>query len=379
MFEKVKLVLLIIISTVLLFFTIPFSSIKNYVSYALYAKDNLIINLTNINSQISTISSDSSNKVTLKVQVSDVNGNPVSKAHVTISEENNMGTVYPNDTRTDSFGECLVTYIPPEYTASQIVSGKKAVKLSANIYKTDIKASINLNLCTMPVVFIHGYQENPNVFDNISKYLSSEGYVCSPISYNSNNGVSASTAELAKFLKNKQLEYLARGIQIKRFNLIAHSMGGLVARYYTCSREYISTNNVSKMVFVSVPQNGSHLASIGQSYFNDKGIQDLVVDSHLFKDVFPSLINKGLNHRIQVSNIIDQYDEVVSIEDASLEEWNIKTEIFNIGDNNYSVDNLIKGSVLENQNHVSILNNRKVFERVREMLEGQMVFPAIRK
>lgn len=378
-FEKIKLITLITISVLLLLFVIPFDNIKSYISYALYSKESLIITLSTITPNINTISSDSSNRISLKVSVNDANGNPIPKAHIVISEKNNLGTIYPNDTRTDSLGECLISYTPPEYTAEQLMQNKKIIQLSASIYQSKVQSSLNLNLTSIPIVFVHGYQAKPEMFADLSNYLSSAGYSCFSISYNSSEGVKASSAALSSFLKEKQLEYLSKGIQIKRFNIIAHSMGGLVARYYTASKEYIPYSNVSRLIFISVPHNGSHLASIGQNYFNDQAIIDLTPDSPLLSNVFPSLTNNGLNHRIQVGNIIDQYDEVVSLKDASLEDWGIKTEIFNIGDNNYSVNNILNGNILDNQNHAIILNNRKVFEKVKQMLEGHLPFPAIKK
>ncbi len=63
------------------------------------------------------------------------------------------------------------------------------------------------------------------------------------------------------------------------------------------------------------------------------------------------MINEGLNSSIQVGNIYSQYDEVVTLESAGLDEWNIKTEIFSVEENKFTMDNLLDGSILEAPNH----------------------------
>jgi hypothetical protein len=156
-------------------------------------------------------------------------------------------------------------------------------------------------------------------------------------------------------------------------------MGGLVVRYYTCSEAYIKRNNVRKAIFISVPHKGSLWASLGEKYFNNQGIRDLIPDSELISKELPLMLNGGLNRTIEVGNIIGQYDEVVSLDSANLDEWKISTEIFNIGESNLTVDNLLNGSILETAIHRSILNNKKVFQKVEEMLLRQLLYPSEKK
>jgi hypothetical protein len=87
------------------------------------------------------------------------------------------------------------------------------------------------------------------------------------------------------------------------------------------------------------------------------------------------MINKGLNDRIQVGSMIGQYDEVVSPENASLKEWGIKTEVFNVGESNLTMDKLLNGSITEAANHKTILSNSRVFARILEMLTGELPYP----
>ena len=69
---------------------------------------------------------------------------------------------------------------------------------------------------------------------------------------------------------------------------------------------------------------------------------------------------------------------MVTPESASLDDWGIKTEIFNMGENNFTVDNILSGSIMEAPNHKSILNNTKVFERIYEMLNSDLTSPYLK-
>jgi len=150
----------------------------------------------------------------------------------------------------------------------------------------------------------------------------------------------------------------------------------LVARYYSGSTEYIKNDDINKIIFLSVPHKGSILASIAEEYFNDRSIKNLMPDDELFTNTFAGMINGGLNNSVQVGNLLSQYDEVVSEENASLEEWGIKTEIFGVGDNSFTVDNLLSGNILHAPNHKGILNNKRVFDRVYEMLNSNLSCPS---
>jgi uncharacterized alpha/beta hydrolase family protein len=211
----------------------------------------------------------------------------------------------------------------------------------------------------------------------MKEYFKNKGYEGIILSYNSKDGVVSSSNVLDSYLKKLTSQYLNEGTQIKKFNIVAHSMGGLVARYYTCDKSYIMEDNINKLIFISVPHKGTSIASVGEHYYNDQSIKDLAPGNVFISKTLPSKINKGLNPHIQTGNILGQYDEVVTPDNASLDAWNIKTELFNIGDSNFSFNNLINGNILEAVNHKIILTNKKVFERVYEMISKNISYPAL--
>ncbi|GAE88907.1 PGAP1-like alpha/beta domain-containing protein [Acetivibrio straminisolvens] len=369
----------IFITVILVLFLIfvHFEHIYVFFFKTFYNKSNLNIYLSLINSQVDSISSEPTNKVYLKAVVRDANGNQIPYIEVNFESTKDIGTVHPGKAITDRQGECFVTYVPEHYYNLGFDTNPQPIDISASIAGTGINSTVKLNLVPVPIVFVHGYRETEDVFDNLSEFISSKGYACTSLSYDSTLGVEYGAKELELFLQNQKQEFLNQGILVGKFDLIVHSMGGLVARYYSASKNYLKNDDINKIIFLSVPHKGSVLASIGEEYFNDRSIKELVPDNELFVNIFPNTINSGLNSSIQIGNLLSQYDEVVTDESASLDKWGIKTEIFNVGENNFTVNNLLNGNILDAPNHKGILNNNMVFNRIVEMLNTDLPYPAV--
>ena len=362
---------------ILLAFVMLFANFWNLIKYELSKKSELSLSLSLVNPGIGILAADPENKLILKAEVRDSSGMPVQYARILLTSDNDFGSLYPEDVRTNTFGEAIVTYSPPEYDSKNFSDGYAEAIIRASIDDTDISEAVKVKITRTPVVMIHGYQSNGDIFENLMGYLNSEGYECIPFNYDSIKGIAHGSGELKDFLQQQKLVYLSKGIQVGRFDLIAHSMGGLVARYYTCSREYIKNHDVKKIIFISVPHKGSPIASLGAEYFEGQGILDLIPDNPLFTHILPSMINKGLNNTIQTGNIIVQYDEVVGITNASLDEWGIKTELFNLGKSNITVDDILNGTLVQAPIHKGILSNKKVFEKILFMLENELPYPKL--
>lgn len=370
----------IIFILLFLFFIIiaNFNFLYNRFVYLTYDKSSLRIHSHFLNCQINTVASEPSNKLYIKTVVKNTNGKVMPDAKIEITIEEGLGDIFPLNKTTNKFGELLSVYIPPE---SHNINAEKTsdVTVKFKIKGTDISSAVSFKLIPVPVVFVHGYQESSMVFDNMDEFLASKGFTALSIDFDSTKGVAYASNELKNFLTDKKSEFLKSGILVNKFTLISHSLGGLVSRYYTSCEDYIEHENVYKMIFLSVPHRGSHIASIGKNYFDDRSIKDLDPDSELFSTIFYNMINEGLNSSIQIGNIYSQYDEVVTLESAGLDEWNIKTEIFSVGENKFTMDNLLDGSILEAPNHKGILNNKKVFERIHQMLNEKLDYPVDKK
>jgi hypothetical protein len=371
-----KTIIPIVIITVIIILLLPVQGIVDYFKFTFFYKNDLVISLSSINKQAGVLTADPSNKMFLRVEVRNSNGSNVSNIPVNFSTDKNLGEIYPSSLRTDKYGEAVVAYIPTSSSGYNINNSQVKVNITARIYSTPASASMSVSLIKPPVVLIHGYQEHSDIFADMKLYLSSRGFDCIAFDYKSEDGVIAASRELSSFLENQRAQYLLKGIQVNKFDIIAHSMGGLVARHYTGQEEYLKNNDVNKIIFVSVPHRGSYWAEIGKNYFDDQGVRDLMPESTLLTSLLPGMSNKGLNKSIQVGSILGQYDEVVASESASLDEWNIKTEVFNVGKNNLTMGNILDGSILEASNHKNVLFNKKVFEKIEEMLNTDLPYPA---
>ncbi len=378
MFEKIKFWLVAVIAILILIYILPVQNIFNYVKFEFYPKSSLHIKLSLVNPNIKLLSSDPSNRLIMKVEVFNADGQPVPNAHVNLTVSENLGRISPSNLRTDKDGESIVSYIPPDYEKNGHSPAKRKVRLTARIYKSKVSSSIDVTLVSNPIVYIPGYQENTSAFDNMNDYLNSKGYTGNILAYDSSKGVIDGAKNLKNYLEQLTKKYYSEGFQTSKFIIISHSMGGLIARYYTASQQYITENNVAKMIFISVPHSGSPWASLGMKYFNDQSIKDLRPESDLLMKDLPGMLNRGLNGTIEVGNILGQYDEVVSQESANLDDWSIKTELFSVGDNNLTMNNLFNGTLLNAANHQAILSNKKVFNRIYQMISTRLPSPAFK-
>jgi len=363
------------IGIILLFVLLSsFQNVSDYFKYKIFFDSNLVINIYKANMNVDTLSCDNQNHLILIAKVRDINGNPCANIPLNFSVSPNIGSIYPSQSRTDSMGEAIIKYIPPEQLkVSENV--ETTINITARIYTTNINSATSVKLVRPPVVLLHGYQEQPEIFDGMKDFLLKKKFDCMTPGYKSELGVENGAKELDNYLSTQQHDYLTKGIQINKFDIIAHSMGGLVVRYYSCSSNYMAKDNINKIIFVSVPHKGSYWASIGTKLYNDQGIKDLTPDNPLLSKILPSMLNNGLNKFIYTGSILGQYDEVVTAESASLDEWKINTEIFNVGENNLTIDKLLDGSILNAANHKNILFNNKVFEKIEEMLNKKLPLP----
>lgn len=376
--KKVKILFIVVILSGILAAWLLSTNVVTVARYELSNKANYQISLTLVNPTIKAVAADPGNTVVLQVNVRDLDGRPISGAGFKLASTENLGTVAPAEGRTDRNGKFFATYLPPAYPVGNNLQVKPRVELKAALSGTDREAALSFDIVRVPVVFIHGYKASPAIFANLKEYLDPKGFSTNGFPYNSDNGIAAGAIELDRYLDKIAMKYLSQGIQVKRFDMIGHSMGGLVARYYTCSTDYALRDNVNRIIFVSVPHRGSPLASLGLKHYKDRGIYDLIPDSDLYTRIFPSMTNKGLNSSIQVANILGEYDEVVTQESASLQDWGIKTEMFSVGDNNFTVDKLLSGKIIEAANHKVVLYNKKVFQRLEEMLNAQLPYPELK-
>jgi triacylglycerol lipase len=122
------------------------------------------------------------------------------------------------------------------------------------------------------VVFVHGLASNRSVFFPLQTYLRLKGH---RHQYSFNMAVGPSIESLAICLQNELAEKIKGG----RIDIIAHSLGGLVARSYI--QHLDGARRVDRLITLGTPHYGTHAAHFVPSAF----VRQLKPGSPFFEDL----------------------------------------------------------------------------------------------
>ena len=124
-------------------------------------------------------------------------------------------------------------------------------------YELDLPASLGedepLVLC------VHGVDSGPQTFADLRGYLSAQGVVSGTFGYANDEAIDRIAEELSARLKAHKGDHPDRRVVI-----VAHSMGGLVARSML-ETPRLDPQNVSTLIMLGTPNQGSHLARFRNS------------------------------------------------------------------------------------------------------------------
>ena len=110
-----------------------------------------------------------------------------------------------------------------------------------------------------PIILIHGYEAWPSIWDVFIPFFGMNGYVLGKnlfcldlrgISGLANGDIKEYAADLAYMI-----EKIKSNKEISKVNVIVHSMGGLVTRWYI--EQMDGSKNVHKLVMLGTPNPGS--------------------------------------------------------------------------------------------------------------------------
>lgn len=108
-----------------------------------------------------------------------------------------------------------------------------------------------------PVVFVHGYSGSTIVnFSSMISWFKADGYPSNYLYYYTYNTIPG-VANGANILKGK-VDAALKATGKTKVDLICHSMGGLVARYYM---KYLGgASKVNQVVYIATPHKGTYIA-----------------------------------------------------------------------------------------------------------------------
>lgn len=111
------------------------------------------------------------------------------------------------------------------------------------------------------VLFIHGYNSDESAWSStgIFKELSSQGILCKSINYEAYNRNDLTSSAVMNIVDNA-IQNLPEG---KKFDVIVHSMGGLVIRWYLLTHPEMR-NRIRRVIFIGTPNHGSHGAMLNR-------------------------------------------------------------------------------------------------------------------
>jgi pimeloyl-ACP methyl ester carboxylesterase len=126
------------------------------------------------------------------------------------------------------------------------------------------------------VVLIHGYNATPDSLSTLHRRLRDDGWVCGVMSYPDDGPIDESAALLAEELGEFGRDHPDRNVAI-----VAHSMGGLVARAVIENPD-LDPGNVRQLIMVGTPNQGSMLAHLPGGFDCIDHLREGDSDNHLF-------------------------------------------------------------------------------------------------
>ena len=174
------------------------------------------------------------------------------------------------------------------------------IETKQNTIEQPTQDTHDMELDSLPIVFVHGWTGNKNSFEEFEKKIKWDTQIAM-----SSDMAKAETYEVAysnttcndlaeygirehALLLQKEVDKARASSRYYKVNIIAHSMGGLTARYYI---KYLGGNEtVNKLIMLGTPNHGASrfLGGLFSSCYQDKSLIDLDFDSQFLEE-----LNKG--------------------------------------------------------------------------------------
>ncbi len=365
------------------FIEIPTGFFKTKILLLLADDNSLVMDLSVYPEENAVFCTDGATALILGLQLYDSDHNPVPYSRIKLKFSHFSARMKPACPITGKDGRVTITLIPQELYRSKAETGTEPVtETSATIRLSAAKASPVLwegKLANPPVLLVHGFQDTSESMVPLKDYLTSKGLYTFSLDYDTDTDLPTMAGELEKALSEMMLELKAKGIYAKRADIVAHSLGGLVARYYTTQPIYLQKNDVHKVVFINVPHHGTPWAEAGAAILNAPFLAELYPTSELYTSHFPASINRGLNQTIQTANIALENDEVVPLPSSLLTSWGIDTKVYRIGSEPLSLETVINNQITGSSRHRQLLFYTAVFEEIYHDLTSSLSYPQKRK
>ncbi|WP_019569209.1 alpha/beta fold hydrolase [Thioalkalivibrio sp. ALE11] len=209
-----------------------------------------------------------------------------------------------------------------------------------------------------PVLFIHGMNGSPVSFEALVEDLDTRRFQPWAYYYPSGVPLDAAAVHLAQVMEELELRH-----DLERYQVVAHSMGGLVARGFLLERERRGAPaRVPRLVTLATPWGGHRMAATGVAHAPVvvPVWRDMAPGSEFLEGLFagsagiPAETHLLFAHRRDSGRSRELTDGVVSLESM------LRPEAQAAAASLYGVD----------ATHAGILEHPRTLERVRTLLEG---------
>jgi triacylglycerol lipase len=188
-----------------------------------------------------------------------------------------------------------------------------------------------------PVVLLHGFAMNRTNWIWLGRRLARRGI--GPLygtSYFSPQSVRRSAEQLARFIERVVAKQGA-----ERVDIVAHSLGGVVARYYI--ERLGGAKRVRRVVTIGSPHNGTVIARLGVLF---PSARETIAGSSFYSDLGPLVAREG----IAFTSVWSRADAIIEPPESS------------------SIAPVGEDRVFENLGHLSLLLSPRVLDTVAERL-----------
>ncbi len=248
-----------------------------------------------------------------------------------------------SNVKLDPTGLAEITYYPPAYlTKNQLTSSNSNVHASGvkvwaaevaltltykDASQQDKKIETEILVCRPPVMLVHGFCGSTATWWKMSDYLRGEKFDTYQGDYGATNqAIEGLSLILKNDIRKQKVDYANSNIKLAKVDAIGHSMGGLIARYYTHGlTDY--DGDVRKLIMVGTPNHGvswidKKLGNVASDWHQTHRIP---AEQLYSESPFMKALNSGektgahLNNDVQYGNIYGFPDDwVVSAASAYL-------------------------------------------------------------
>lgn len=232
---------------------------------------------------------------TLKFSIKGTDANNLTNGTLSSLNQSSTASNSPSSSTTivspqsTSNGSSVVAavYTPPDYINLTAIDNNRTT-ISILVNDTIEEPRLSIGLYRVPVVLVHGIWTNSNfswILTNFSKTLVANGFDISFADYGrynattfdpyadkkiGNYGIDSVRQKINAILK----DYHDNSIAASQVDILAHSMGGLMARGFTQQPDYKNKTNfmegsIHRLLTIGTPHFGAHLAKILYDHRDD--------------------------------------------------------------------------------------------------------------